>query len=849
MVDFFEITEIQYTFNSIYLDECDRIVVALPGRRRGIVIAHMRKSDYKIQSVQDHLESVASIAKEYGKKAGFGAMAELAGFLHDMGKNTKAFRTYIESAVKETGETLERIDHSTAGAKYLYERYYEESPKTAADIMTNLVVEMVGMVILSHHSGLQNFVQTDGSQSDFFRRVCRADLPYYEEVCTEFLSINGNEEKVDKLYKESLKEMHSFSTRLLQLLQKYPTKSKDEKTSPFIFNSLAMKFIFSCLIDADRTDSRRFEEGDTSDLHESNQAFFEESYERVMDQVRNWESDVNAAKPINKLRAEMSEQCDKMSELPSSIYQLSIPTGGGKTYASLRYALKHAKLKGKDRIIYVVPYTTILEQNADAVRKIINNKNKVLEHHANVIDDVVGENEPDYYRRKAQKQIQLARDNWDYPIIFTTMVQFLDAFYARGTRKARRLHNLTNAVIIFDEVQSAPIKHLPLFNSAINFLHHFGGSSIILCTATQPSLTKVSYPLLIDGNREMVKKLPDVVKAFERVSIESKIENVGWTAEQISDFAVEELQEKQSLLIILNTKKAVLNVYQYMKEIPGYTVYHLSTSMCPQHRKDILEEVKKKLNTPNEKVICVSTQLIEAGVDISFECVIRSLAGLDSIAQAAGRCNRHGEYEKGKVYIIRAKDEELSKLPEIALGQNVTEEDVLSRGELAEDLLSPAAIQTYFDFYHKKAEREIKMTDKNLNVELVELLGRSAKYLSAIPKERPSTFMGSMYKTLESHFEVIEAPTTAILVPYGEGKELINNLNEDIRDYDQLNDYLKKAQQYSVNVYRHTLQALASEGLIVSLYNDSIYAMKDGCYDENYGLEGTGKGALSQLVF
>jgi CRISPR-associated endonuclease/helicase Cas3 len=813
------------------------------------MIAHMRKYDHEIQSVQEHLISVSSLARKYGEKVGFSTMAELAGFLHDMGKNTKAFSTYIESAVKETGEPLERIDHSTAGAKYLYERYYVESPKTQADMMANLVVEMVGMVILSHHSGLQNFIQIDGSQSDFFRRVCRADLPYYEEVCTEFLRIRGNEEKVEELYQDSLKEMHSFSTRLLQLLQKYPNKSKDEKTSPFIFNSLAMKYIFSCLIDADRTDSRRFDEGDTSTLHESNQAFFEESYAHVMDQVRKWESDLDASKPINKLRTEMSEQCDKIAELPSSIYQLSIPTGGGKTYASLRYALKHAKLKEKDRIIYVVPFTTILEQNADAVREIINNKNKVLEHHANVIDDVAGEDEPDYYRQETQKKMQLARDNWDHPIVFTTMVQFLDTFYAKGTRKARRLHNLTNAIIIFDEVQSVPIKHIPLFNSAVNFLHHFGGSSIILCTATQPSLTKTSYPLLMSGSKEIVKELPDVVKAFERVSIESKVKNQGWTAEQICDFTMEEMQDKESVLIILNTKKAVLNVYRQLKEIPGYTVYHLSTSMCPQHRKDILEEVREKLKLPNEKVICVSTQLIEAGVDISFECVIRSLAGLDSIAQAAGRCNRHGEHEKGKVYIIRGKDEELSRLPEIELGQKVTEEDVLSRGELAEDLLSPAAIQTYFDFYLKKAEKEIKMTDKNLNVELVELLDRSQKYLAAIPRDCPKTFMSSMYKTLESHFEVIEAPTTALLVAYGEGKELINNLNEDIRDYDKLNDYLKKAQQYSVNVYRHTLQALASEGLIVSLYNDSIYALKDGGYHDEYGLEMKGEGGLSQLLF
>lgn len=809
------------------------------------MIAHMRKSDFKIQSVQEHLETVSLLAKEYGKKAGFQSMAQLSGLLHDMGKNTQAFSTYIENAVKETGEPLEKIDHSTAGAKYLFENYYVDVPKTEEDAIANFVVEIVGMVILSHHSGLQNFVQPDGSQSDFFRRVCREDLPYFEEVQNEFLRNQGNKEQVNALFKSSLEEMRALLHRLQQLLQKYP----NGKNSQFIFFGLVMKYVFSCLIDADRTDSRRFDEEDTTALHQSNQTFFKESYKHLMEQVEEWAKSPDALKPINKLRAEMSLQCDVLAEQPSSIYQLSIPTGGGKTLASLRYALKHAELTGKERIIYVVPYTTILEQNADAVRNAIKNKEQVLEHHSNVIDDHAHEDEPDYYREKHQKKMQLARDNWDHPIIFTTMVQFLDTFYAKGTRKSRRLHNLTNAIVIFDEVQSVPVKHIPLFNSAVNFLHHFGKSSIVLCTATQPTLTKTDYPLMMNSNSEMVQNLPNTVKAFERVSIISKVGNERWDAEEISLFTLDELKEKQSILIILNTKKAVLNVYQQLKETPDCSVYHLSTSMCPQHRKDILKEVKDKLKNPKEKIICISTQLIEAGVDISFECVIRSLAGLDSIAQAAGRCNRHAESEKGVVYVIRAKDEALSKLPEILLGQEVTEEDVLSRSELAMDLLSPLAIQTYFDFYLTKASRKIKMTDRKLNVELVELLNHSQKYIAAIPIDHQKTLMTSMFKTLESHFEVIEAPTTAILVPYGKGEALINNLNEDIQDYDKLNDYLKQAQQFSVNVYRYTLQELEAEGLLVSLYNDSIYALKDGGYHDEYGLEIEGEGELGKLIF
>lgn len=809
------------------------------------MIAHMRESDYKIQTVQEHLKTVSFLAKKYGEKARFEASAELAGLLHDMGKNTEAFSQYITDAVKETGAPLERIDHSTAGAKYLYETYYVEKPSNQVEMMTNYTIEMIGMTILSHHSGLQNFVQTDGSQSDYFRRVCREDLPYYDEVRTEFLRIKENEEAVKKLLTQATEELTAFSVKVSEIFKEYD----NGKTSPFLYFSLAMKYIFSCLIDADRTDSRRFDEGDTSELWHSNQDFFKKSYENVMEQVNKWANGKDAQKPINRLRAEMSNRCDEMAEEPANIYQLSIPTGGGKTYASLRYALKHAYLTGKERIIYVVPFTTILEQNADAVREIIQDSENVLEHHANVIDDVETENHQDYYGEPYQKRMQLARDNWDHPIIFTTMVQFLDTFYAKGTRKSRRLHNLANAVIIFDEVQSVPVKHISLFNSAVNFLHHFGGSSIILCTATQPSLAKTNYPLMMPKNTEIVKDLPDVVKAFERVTIHNKIEKEGWDAEEISDFTLEKLEECRSILIILNTKKAVLNVYQQLKDYPDVQVYHLSTSMCPQHRKDILSEIKEKLKAKKERIICISTQLIEAGVDISFQCVIRSLAGIDSIAQAAGRCNRHADDEKGMVYIIRAKDEALSKLPEIELGQEVTEEDVFSREQFATDLLSPAAIETYFDFYLNKAHRKINLQDKKLDVELIDLLNRSQKYVSAIPKNSRQTLMTSMYKTLEAHFEVIEAPTTAILVPYKEGEQLIQYFNEDIRDYDELNRKLKEAQQYSVNVYRHTLQDLAAEGLLVSLYNDSIYALRDGGYDKDYGLEAEGEGSLATQIF
>lgn len=818
------------------------------------MIAHLRKSDFKEQSVQDHSVNVSLFAKKFGEKAGFASMAELAGFLHDIGKHTQAFRVYLEKAVKGTEETLEKIDHSTAGAKYLYERYYNSNPTGRMDVLSNMVTEIIGMVILSHHSGLQNFIQVDGSQSDYFRRVCKEDLPYYEEVYSTFLSIPGNEQHVESLFQSSLKEMEIFLFRIQTLMK---MEGNLDTISPFVLNSLAMKFIFSCLIDADRTDARRFDEGDTSDVHPCYQHFFKESYQQLMNQLDQWNSKDKETTPINRLRSEMSTQCDRLAEKSSSIYQLSIPTGGGKTLASLRYALKHAGLFNKDRIIYVVPYTTILEQNADAIRNVIQNEEMVLEHHANVMDEQSGDDRFDYYQREKQKKLQLARDNWDYPIIFTTMVQFLDVFYAKGTRKSRRLHNLANSIIIFDEVQSVPVKHIPLFNSAVNFLHYIANSSILLCTATQPtfSLNK-GYPLIMKSDSEMVDNLSEVVEAFKRVRIENKVTKNGWSAEEIGQFVTEELTDIPSILVILNTKKAVLNLYQQLKDSPGCRVYHLSTSMCPQHRKDILKEVRERLEglkkypAQREKIICISTQLIEAGVDIDFHCVIRSLAGLDSIAQAAGRCNRNGNLEKGSVYIIRAKDENLTRLPEIALGQKVMEEDIFSRPELVEDLLAPQAIQTYFAFYLAKAEREIPHLDPKLNVALIELIDQCSKYYPAIPKNRPKTYMRSMFKSLEAHFQVIEAHTTGILVPYSErGKELIALLNEDIRDYDVFNRLLKEAQLFTVNVYSHTLRKLVEENLIYPLYQHEIYALQDSGYHEEYGLSIEAEGTFDLPIF
>ncbi|MDF1508803.1 CRISPR-associated helicase Cas3' [Robertmurraya sp. DFI.2.37] len=795
--------------------------------------AHIRESDFEVQTVGKHSAETALLAREFGRKLQVENMAELSGFLHDMGKWTSEFSEYLHKVVIDKERLSPYIDHSTAGARYLYENYYIHDVGKQLGIeqwAQNLVVEVVGMVILSHHSGLQDFIGEDG-QSDFIRRVQEKELPYYEEVVRNFEQVHENMAEVKRLMQKSTQEMQGILSNLLELRRKF-------RHYPLLLSlSFVMKAVFSCLIDADRTNTRRFEENDLNPQQADVQSFFRQSYGHLMEQVVKWETGGSETR-IDELRSRMSAQCDDWAVRPSGIYTLSIPTGGGKTFASLRYALKHALEEQKDRIIYVVPYTTILEQNAAAIRKIIQNQTSVLEHHGNVIDDKLLDHDFDYYGHPLHKQLQLARDNWDYPIIFTTMVQFLDAFYAKGTRKARRLHNLMNSVIIFDEVQSVPFQHYHLFNEAVNFLHYIGGSSILLCTATQPAVADMHYPLHLSTNHEMVADLDQVVVAFERVEFQLEDQALaGMDQEQLADYVQQLYERHHSLLVILNTKKSVQQLFEAMTRKGARHVYHLSTLMCPAHRTVILDEVKARLES-GEPVLCISTQLIEAGVDISFQAVLRAVAGLDSIAQAAGRCNRHGKEDRGCIYLVNVSDEYLDRVPEIKHGKVVTNDYILNDPDYRHRLLHPDSIRRYYQYYYHQLHHQNRLTHPKLQRELIELIDENKVF-----REYQKTILPSMYKTLEAHFQAIDSPTTTVLVPYGRGKEIIVQLNEEIRDLSIFNQLITEAQQYSINVFSQTLLELGRSSLVHALFEKSIYYLDEQAYSDEYGLAVDGGGS------
>ncbi|AJY75564.1 CRISPR-associated helicase/endonuclease Cas3 [Paenibacillus beijingensis] len=794
-------------------------------------IAHIRESDKEIQSVEAHLLGVKALAESFGDKIGVKHIAGLAGMLHDMGKYTHEFKEYIREAVNNPDSPPKRgsVDHSTAGAKLLFQKFHQGVPSRLEWILA----EVVGNAIISHHSYLHDFLNPH-LESPYLNRVQEKHLDEFERSRQCFFDFVISEMEFQQYVSNALVELEAYLSK--------PSSENGESKLMFL-----IKFIFSALIDADRTNTRLFEENKIDEPEQSRKELFDAYYQKLMKKINSYQVQEDAKTAINVLRREMSDQCDQFAEKPSGIYTLSIPTGGGKTLASLRYALQHACRENKQHIIYVVPFTTIIEQNAKEVRKILSDDGHILEHHSNVIDDLNDDDENEDGIINTRQKLKLAKDNWDSPIIFTTMVQFLNVFYAKGSRNIRRLHNLSKSVIIFDEVQKVPVSCVSLFNQALNFLNTYCDSSLILCTATQPALGFVELERKLDMNKdaEIIQNLDRVIKAFKRVEIIDKATDELFDNDKLTDFIAEKMDEVQSVLVILNTKTVVKRLYRQM-EVSGVPIYHLSTSMCAAHRNHILGQVREHLNQ-NEKVICISTQLIEAGVDVSFDCVIRSLAGLDSIAQAAGRCNRHGKREIQQVYVIDHAEENLNHLQEIKIGKKLSKRILIDlkrdQNQHGGNILSAQAMDRYFKEFYTEFSSKLNYFIRKLQKDMTELLMSERKhntYYQAYlhnKKERLPLCIVNSYRTAAEYFQVIDDQTAAVIVPYDEeGKDIIAQLNgnETIENFSGL---LRKAQQFTINLFYHEREQLEQNDGVVSLLDGKILALKETAYSKEYGLD------------
>lgn len=808
-------------------------------------IAHIRNKDRQQQLLKDHLLGCMQIAEKLGDKLRLQHLTGLAALLHDLGKFDSKFQKYLRAAVENPGSVKRgSVDHSTAGGRLLYRNLHININNNSVE---KLAAEIVGNAIISHHSsqGLQDMLAPD-LKSDYLQRVEEKLLDNFDNVCACFFAEVMSEEKFMKYVQQAIKELESYLVK--------------NKETVFTYNLFFMnKFIYSCLIDADRINTMLFEEAKELVPNVNRNVLFAGYYDKLIDHLAGFNQGKTAISRIDRLREEMSQQCDAFAENDTGIYKLSIPTGGGKTLASLRFALKHAQEKGKERIIYIVPYTTIIEQNAKTVRDILQDDENILEHHSNVIEDWDKEDADSLEDYVAEKTIRLTKDNWESPVIFTTMVQFLEVIYGSGTRRVRRFHNLTNAVIIFDEAQTVPLKCISMFNEALNYLEDCMNSTLVLCTATQPALNAVGKKLNVAPGAEMIKNIPEVIDAFKRTNIIDKTEPGGWSVEQLTDFIKEKINVKHSILTVLNTTSAVRKTFCLLQQEIGKKInlYHLSTMMCPAHRKVILEEIRSKLKN-GERVLCISTQLIEAGVDISFECVIRSLAGCDSIAQAAGRCNRNGEKAIQEVYIIRlnSKVENLTRLREIQRGQAVTMEILnsmaLDSNCFGGNLLTQEAMSVYFRKYFYDSQTTLDYYVDEIKKNLIDLMVFESPLISEYRNrygKKSLLLLNDSFKTVSKYFHVIDSPTTSVLVPYGEeGEDLIADLNGELSS-EELTVILKRAQQYSVNLYDYQKRELGEQGLIYSPNNNEyIFMLLPSAYSKVFGVDLTGESKMPTMA-
>ena len=709
---------------------------------KDLFYAHISE-DGRTQTVQQHLEGTAKLASEFARPFGEEQRGQLLGMAHDIGKYTDGFQKRLHGGMK--------VDHSSAGA-------YE--------VVKHQGQIQVSFCILGHHGGIPDC----GGRGDT------------EEEGTW----HGRMQKVER------KKVGNYETFREEIeLPKIPVRQfvKDGAAECFF-----IRMLFSCLVDADYLDTEHFMEGTDIGQNKSaweNPADMEFLEKRLFNYISGW---FPAQNELNRLRCEILESCvaKGKAELPG-LFSLTVPTGGGKTVASLAFALCHAKKYGKKRIIYVIPYTSIIEQTAQVFRNILGEE-KVLEHHSGVVYEDEG-GISDETLRKIK-----ATENWDMPVIVTTAVQFFESLYSNKPSKCRKLHNIVDSVVIFDEAQMLPIPYLkPCVHGIAQLVEKYNVSAV-LCTATQPALEGIFKKYLTGYS---IKELcPETIRKneiFRRVSFDV-VGKLGW--EELRD----RLQEQKQVLCVVNSRKNANQIFE-MLEKDG--AFHLSTLMYPEHRRKVLREIKKRL-VQGEGCKVISTSLIEAGVDVDFPVVFREEAGLDSILQAAGRCNREGKRSSAESVVAIFQTE--NKSPQLFAMPIGAARCVLNSGE---DIASEEAIHKYFE-------------------ELRHLTGEDGldkKHI--LEKMQKGSFPFKLkFEDVAKNFKLIENDVKTIFIPNEENKDLLLRL----RQGERTKDLFRKLAQYGVSVYEQHYEALRQAGDIEILDQEATILLNESLYSEETGL-------------
>ena len=794
-------------------------------------------SDTEYQLLSTHLEECAMFVELFAKKIGLPKPALLTALLHDSGKNCQIWQEYLEENHK-TGKKDKKEDHGTAGGQYLYEAIKQKFGDSG-----ELIAQLLAACVIYHHGpGLPDIIKPDGT-AKFSRRLEKSD---------EETHVNESVSKLDISIKQRLQDIlenEKFVAETLEILD--GIKSSKTKDTECFYLGLTARFLSSCLIDGDRRSSALFDKGIPVKIEE---AVAKVDWNKLLERLEKYLNGLPMEGKLNGIRREVSERCVEFAKRENSFYTLTAATGAGKTLASLRYALAQAERTGKDHVIIIAPYTSILDQNADVIRGILDPDGKngkvKLEHHSNL-----------EHSEKTEHFIE-SSETWNVPIIITTMVQFLEALFGAGTRKIRRMHQLANSVIVFDEVQTLPVSCTYLFNWAIQYLCQNANVSVLLSTATQPGLDmlKKDYALPLSQDNEIIPDIPRHFEELKRVELVDETTDKGWTLDEVVGYI--EKSDEISILTVVNTKAQAKKLFlDLSKNNPDWNIIHLSANMCPAHRRKIISRLKDEyLKDKTKKCICISTRLIEAGVDIDFDSAIRFLAGFDSIIQTAGRCNRNGKLSdpkgnprNGKTYIINIikEEEKIHGLPELIHGQNVMKRILREFHDDEENygynLMHPELIANYFDYYYREMpDSFLKYKVPKREDTILDLLSDNAKSKECFDlitaqktcKAKPLKLFRQSFESAWKEFEVISKDTIGVIVPFERGKGIISELFA-LPKTERCMELLQEAQQYSVNVFCNEKNNLVGKNMIKKVPYENgfeIYTLNEELYDQNIGL-------------
>jgi CRISPR-associated endonuclease/helicase Cas3 len=762
--------------------------------------------DQREQDTAQHLQEVSALARGFGQTFGLGELCAAAGLVHDLGKLSAAFGEYLRK-----GGPRGSLVHSTQGARYVYNLGQAEEKKV------QLAACITALCVAGHHGGLMDVISPQGVLGLQARLRAQDPNQHDGEAVAAFQGLG-----LDRpgMLGACAAELDDFFKGCGQTFNR-----------PFMMH-LLVKTVFSCLVDADRYNAYCFETNlppalpsipPWDALHQRLEAFL---------LARNQDPSRPQDPQVRQARREISAQARDAAENPQGVFRLDAPTGGGKTLASLRFALCHAHKHGLARIFYVIPYLSVLEQVAAEIHAALGvgpDNALVLEHHSNIV--VRDEAEDGKHRLLTQR--------WDSPIIVTTAVRFLESVYSSKSGDLRRFHACGDAVLIFDEVQALPLKCMSLFNEAVNYLAAFGHSTVVLCSATQPPFEKLLHSIRLPIT-PILTKAPALPK---RAVVLNRTTPDGYTMPELRDFVLERMETSHSCLVIFNTKKDAKKFFRGLPKRQGIRPFHLSTALCPAHRAQVLQTLRGSLEAPGsgpgDKPLCVSTQLIEAGVDISFETVVRVLAGLDSVVQGAGRCNRHGSSRTpGEVYLVKLRGETLKFLPSIEIGAQVTKRILNDFPD--GDLLAAEPLAAFFEHYFFKQERlgelDYPVPRSDGGGTLYDWLSENKRgfgwYTNGGGQQIQLPGLCQAFGTAGKNFSVFDKETTGVIAPYGEAPRLLDQYAKGglSEQYKQL----RQLQPYTVSLFHHEFAALRQAGALRQV--DGLWALKYPYYHQDLGV-------------